>query len=72
MQSILYDAELWQGHAEHVRTLTKRVIDPRTREQMLTIAARFDRIADLATQLNISASRQNDRGLLGRLWRPAV
>ncbi len=71
MQSTLYDAELWQEHAAQVRTLTKRVIDPRTREHMLTIAAGFDHIADLATQLNISASRGNDRGLLGRLWRPA-
>ena len=69
MQSILYNARLWLGHAEKVRTLSKAVADPRTRQQMLTVAAGFDRIAGLAAQLGSTSGRpsQNDRRLMSRL-----
>jgi hypothetical protein len=74
MQSTLYNAQLWLGHAERVRTLSKAVADPKTKQQMLTVAAGFDRIADLAVQLKpaISKSDQNDRRMLSRLWHPAA
>jgi len=71
MQSTLYNAQLWLGHAERVRTLSKAVADPKTKQQMLTVAAGFDRIADLAIQLK-PANHQNDRRMLSRLWHPAA
>ena len=39
----------------------------------MTVAAGFDRIADLAAQLGSknSTSRHDDRRLISRLWRPA-
>jgi hypothetical protein len=74
MQSTLYNAQLWLGHAEKVLTLSKVVNDPSTRQQMLTVAAGFDRIADLAVQLRSTNGRppQNDRRLMSRLVRSAA
>jgi hypothetical protein len=74
MQSPLYNAQLWLGHAEKVRTLSKTVNDPRTRQQMLTVAAGFDRIASLAAQLRSTNGRpaQNDRRFMSRLWHSAA
>jgi len=74
MQSTLYNAQLWLGHAERVRTLSKLVADPRTRQQMLAIAAGFDRIANLAAQLRTAYGRkpQSDRRLISRLWYAAA
>ena len=74
MQSTLYNARLWLGHAEKVRTLSKAVADPRTKQQMLTVAAGFDRIAGLAAQLGSTNGRppQNDRRLMSRLVRSAA
>ena len=74
MQSTLYNAQLWIGHAEKVRALSKAVTDPRTKQHMLNVAAGFDRIADLATQLRPmnGRSRSNDRGLMSRIWHSAA
>jgi ATP phosphoribosyltransferase regulatory subunit HisZ len=74
MQSTLYNAQLWLGHAEKVRALSKAVNDPRTKQQMLAVAAGFDRIADLAAQLRPANGRppQNDRRLMSRLAPSAV
>jgi hypothetical protein len=73
MQSTLYNAKLWLGHAEHVRTLSKTVTDPRTKQQMLTVAAGFDRIANLAVELKSTNGRapQFDR-LMSRPVRSAA
>jgi hypothetical protein len=74
MQSTLYNAQLWLGHAEQVRTLSKAVIDPHTKQQMLTVAAGFDRIAHLAIQLKSTNGRsaQNERRLMSRPVRSAA
>ncbi len=74
MQSTLYNAQLWLGHAEKVRALSKTVTDPRTKQHMLNVAAGFDRIADLADQLKSTHGRrpQNDRRLMSRLWQSAA
>ena len=74
MQSTLYNARLWLGHAEKVRTLSKAVVDPRTKQQMLTVAAGFDRIAGLAAQLRPTngMSPQNERRLMSRMARSAA
>ena len=74
MQSTLYNAQLWLGHAEQVRSLSRAVSDPRTKQHMLHVAAGFDRIADLAVQLNSTnaPSPRHDRRRFSRLWRPAA
>ena len=73
MQSTLYNAQLWLGHAEQVRTLSKAVSDPHTKQQMLNVAAGFDRIAHLAAQLRSTNGKipQNDR-LMSRPVRSAA
>ncbi len=73
MHSTLYNAQLWLGHAEQVRTLSKAVTDPRTKEHMLNVAAGFDRIAHLAAQLKSTNGRsaRNDR-LMSRPVRAAA
>ncbi len=74
MQSTLCNAQLWLGHAEQVRSLSKAVSDPRTKQQMLHVAAGFDRIANLASQLNSKSALGSgrDRRLLSRLWQSAA
>ncbi len=74
MQSTLYNAQLWLGHAEQVRTLSKAETDPRTKQQMLNVAAGFDRIAHLAVQLRSTNGRspQNEHRLMSRPVRTAA
>jgi hypothetical protein len=74
MQSTLYNAQLWLGHAEQVRTLSKVVTDPHTKQQMLNVAAGFDHIADLAAQLRSTNVRslQKDQRLISRPVRAAA
>ncbi len=51
MSGTLYDVELWRQHAAEARALSRAVADEQTRRQALTVAAGFDRIAQLAGQL---------------------
>ena len=48
MASVLCDVTLWLEHAKAVRALSEIVSDPKEKEQMLVVAAGFDRIAKLA------------------------
>ena len=74
MPSTLYNAQLWLGHAQQVRALSKSIADPRTKQQMLAVAAGFDRIATLAAQLGTESRSDphKDRRLISRLWQPAA
>ncbi len=51
MLNILYNAELWRQHAAEARAIAETLSDPKAKQQMLDIAARFDRIAGLAVKL---------------------
>jgi hypothetical protein len=48
MPSVLCDVSLWLEHAIEVRALSEVISDPEEKQQMLVIAAGFDRIAQLA------------------------
>jgi len=48
MPSVLCDVALWLEHAKELRALSEVVSDPEEKEQMLVVAAGFDRIAELA------------------------
>ncbi len=74
MASVLYDVQLWLEHADKVRALSRMERDPRTRQQMLAVAAGFERIAGLASMLRStsSVSRPADRSLVGRIWGSAA
>ncbi len=48
MVSVLCDVALWVEHAKEVRALYEMISDPEEKEQMLVVAAGFDRIAELA------------------------
>ena len=48
MASVLCDVTLWLEHAKEVRALSEVISDPEEKEQMLVVAAGFDRIARLA------------------------
>ena len=61
MPGTLYDVELWSRHAAEARALSRTIADPQTRRQILNVAAGFDRIAQLASQL-ASASERPKRG----------
>ncbi len=50
MTSVLYNVTLWLEHAKEVRALSEMVSDPEEKEQMLVVAAGFDRIAELAKE----------------------
>ena len=50
MASILCDVTLWLEHAKHIRALSEVVSDPEEKQQMLVVAAGFDRIAELAKE----------------------
>lgn len=50
MASVLYDVTLWLEHAKEVRALSGMVSDPEEKEQILVVAAGFDRIAQLAKE----------------------
>lgn len=50
MASVLCDVTLWREHAKEVRALYDIISDPEEKEQMLVVAAGFDRIAELAQE----------------------
>jgi hypothetical protein len=50
MPSVLCDVALWLEHAKELRALSEVVSDPEEKEQMLVVAAGFDRIAELAQE----------------------
>ena len=50
MPSVLCDVSLWLEHAKEVRALCEMISDPEEKEQMLVVAAGFDRIAELAKE----------------------
>ena len=50
MASVLCDVTLWREHAKEVRALYEIISDPEEKEQMLIVAAGFDRIAELAKE----------------------
>jgi len=50
MASALCDVNLWPEHAKEVRALSEVISDPEEKEQMLVVAAGFDRIAELAKE----------------------
>jgi hypothetical protein len=50
MASVLCDVALWVEHAKEVRALYEMISDPEEKEQMLVVAAGFDRIAELAKE----------------------
>ena len=50
MASVLCDVTLWLEHAKEVRALCEVISDPKEKEQMLVVAAGFDRIAELAKE----------------------
>jgi hypothetical protein len=50
MASILCDVALWLEHAREVRTLNEVISNPEERQQLLVVAAGFDRIAELAKE----------------------
>ena len=50
MASILCDVTLWLEHAREVRALSEVISNPEEKEQMLVVAAGFDRIAELAKE----------------------
>ncbi len=50
MASELCDVALWREHAKEVRALYEIISDPEEKEQMLVVAAGFDRIAELAKE----------------------
>ena len=58
MPSTLYNVQLWLDHAEEVRALSRAINDPQTKQLMMSVAAGFDRIAGLATNLR-SKSNSN-------------
>jgi hypothetical protein len=50
MASLLCDVSLWLEHAKKVRALCEVISDPEEKEQMMVVAAGFDRIAELAKE----------------------
>jgi len=58
MSTTLYDAELWREYAKQMRMLSQNTTDPRIRRHTLAAAIGFERIADLAGQLQSASERQ--------------
>ena len=58
MSPILYDVELWREYAKQMRVLSQKTTDPRISRHMLAAATGFERIADLAGQLQSASERQ--------------
>ena len=50
MTSVLCNVSLWLEHAQEARALSKVISDPEEKQQMLVVAAGFDRIAELAKE----------------------
>jgi hypothetical protein len=63
----LYNVQLWLKHAEEARALSRVLADPRTKQHMLAIAARFERIAGLANELRSTSASSINRQPLGSL-----
>jgi hypothetical protein len=47
----LYNVQLWRDHAAHARALSAQITDHQTKLRILSIAAGYERIAELAAQL---------------------
>ena len=70
MPSVLCDVALWLEHAKELRTLSEVVSDPEEKEQMLVVAAGFDRIAELAKeQAALQEQYHRSAGRPARAWR---
>ena len=70
MPSVLCDVALWLEHAKEFARSSEVVSDPEEKEQMLVVAAGFDRIAELAKEqatLQEQYHRSTDRP--ARAWR---
>lgn len=50
MTSVLCNVSLWLEHAQEARALSEVISDPEEKQQMLVVAAGFDRIAELAKE----------------------
>jgi hypothetical protein len=50
MISVLCNVSLWVEHAQEARALSEVISDPEEKQQMLVVAAGFDRIAELAKE----------------------
>jgi hypothetical protein len=50
MTSVLCDVTLWLEHAKEARALCEMISDLEEKEQMMVVAAGFDRIAELAKE----------------------
>jgi hypothetical protein len=71
MTSVLCDVTLWLEHAKEVRALCEVISDPEENEQMLVVAAGFDRIAELAKeQAMLKEQYHRSTVRLARAWRP--
>lgn len=66
----LYNVQLWLEHAATTRALSTDITDPQTKQQMLNVAAGFDRIAGLAMQLRSTSNfgYQSERRHGSWLW----
>ena len=70
MPSVLCDVALWLEHAKELRALSELVSDPEEKEQMLVVAAGFDRIAELAKeQATLQEQYHCSTDRPGRAWR---
>jgi len=59
MASVLCNVSLWLEHAQEARALGDAISDPEEKQQILEIAAGFNRIAELAKeQATIKAQYQ--------------
>lgn len=50
MTPVLCDVGRWLEHAQNARALSEVISDPEEKQQMLVVAAGFDRIAELAKE----------------------
>jgi len=66
----LYNVPLWLKHADEIRALSRLMTDRQTKQELLSIAAGFERIAVLATQLQSTSKLANeaDRRSKWRVW----
>ena len=70
MPSVLCDVALWREHAKELRALSEVVSDPEEKEQMLVVAAGFDRIAELAKeQAKLQEQYHRSTHRPARAWR---
>ena len=70
MTSVLCDVTLWLEHAKEVRALCEVISDPEEKEQMLVVAAGFDRIAELAKeQAMLKEQHHRSTHRPARAWR---